>query len=137
FTAIIAIFKIILLRYTGQKDIIVGSLSTDSLRETKSGSTEKFYNPIALRTNLRGDLSARELLRGVANTIEEARENRDYPFEKLVDEFKTDEGLSRSSIFPVMLVLCNGPFCMSKIPIEKEHLKEHLANISEQIDRKI
>ncbi|NEQ63857.1 MAG: non-ribosomal peptide synthetase, partial [Moorea sp. SIO4A1] len=113
--------------------MIVGSLSTDSLRDTKSGSKEKFANPIALRTNLSGDLSARELLKRVANTIEEARENRDYPFENLFEELKTDEGLSRASIFQVMLVLCNVPFCISKIPIEKEHLKEHLADISEQI----
>ena len=134
FTAILAIVKIILLRYTGQKDIIVGSLSTDSIRDTKLGIQQNFSNPIALRTNLSGDLSARELLRRVANTIEEARENRDYPFEKLIEELKTDEGLSRASIFQVMLVLCNVPFFISKIPIEKEHLKENLANISEQID---
>ncbi|MDJ1184731.1 non-ribosomal peptide synthetase/type I polyketide synthase [Roseofilum casamattae] len=127
FTILLALFKIILFRYTEQEDIIVGSLSNDSLRETKEGSLEKFVNAIALRTKLRGDLSTRELFQRVTQTIDEAREHRDYPFQKL----KTEQEITRESIFQVMLVLCNVPFCISQTPIRKEHI----ANISEPIDR--
>lgn len=122
-TALLTIFKIILLRYTEQEDIIVGSLSVDSLREGKGASQEKFTNLIALRTSLAGEPNSKELLRRVAITVEEAAQNRDYPFEKL-------EELTKYPIFQVMLVLCNVPFCISETPIQEEHLadiEEHIA----------
>ncbi|WP_084776987.1 non-ribosomal peptide synthetase [Anabaena sp. PCC 7108] len=122
-TALLTIFKIILLRYTEQEDIIVGSLSVDSIREAKEASQEKFTNPIALRTSLAGEPNSKEILRRVAITVEEAAQNRDYPFEKL-------EELTKSPIFKVMLVLCNVPFCISEAPIKSEQLEdieEHIA----------
>jgi amino acid adenylation domain-containing protein len=121
--ALLATWKIILLRYTEQEDIIVGSLSVDSLREGKGASQETFTNPITLRTSLAGKPNAKEILRRVARTVEEARQNRDYPFEKL-------EELTSSPIFQVMFVLCNVPFCISETPIKEEHLAdidEHIA----------
>ena len=69
FTTVLAAYKIILLRYTGQQDIVVGSVYMD----TREGADrQEFANPIALRTRLADSLSAREALRRVARTIEEA-----------------------------------------------------------------
>jgi len=123
FIALLATWKILLMRYTEQEDIIVGSLCVDSLREGKGASQETLTNQIALRTSLADNRSAKELLRRVAKTVEEARQNRDYPFEKL-------EELTSSPIFQMMFVLCNVSFCISETPIKEEHLsdiKEHIA----------
>lgn len=122
FVVLLATIKILLLRYTEQEDIIVGSLSVDSLREGKS--QENFTNPIGLRTSLSGKPSAEELLGRVARTVEEAAQNRDYPFEKLVQNFKANENLTRTPTFQVMLVLCNVPFCISETPIKEEHISD-------------
>ena len=130
FIALLATFKILLLRYTEQEDIIVGSVCVDSHREGKGASQETFTNPIALRTSLAGELNAKKLLRRVAATVEEAVQNRDYPFEKLVENLGGSEDLTRGPIFQVMFVLCNVPFCISETPIQEEHLadiEEHIA----------
>ena len=130
FIALLATLKILLLRYTEQEDIIVGSLCVDSRREGKGASQETFTNPIALRKSLAGELTAKELLMRVAATVEEAVQNRDYPFEKLVENLGESEDLTRSPIFQVMFVLCNVPFCISETPIQEEHLadiEEHIA----------
>jgi len=112
FTTLLAAFKVLLLRYTGQKDIIVGSLSADSLQEKEGANPEKFINPVVLRTNITEELTAKEVLRRVAKTVEEAAQNRDYPFEKLVVALNREQNLSAAPIFQVMLVLCDVPFCL-------------------------
>ncbi|GAA6615988.1 non-ribosomal peptide synthetase [Scytonema sp. NUACC26] len=123
FNLLVAAFKILLFRYTGQEDIIVGSVSADSIRER-----EGFINPVPLRTHILGSLSAEETLRRVAITVKEAAKNRDYPFEELINDLKRDESLAKSPIFQVMLVLCNTPFCVSDAPILEGNIaafKEH------------
>ncbi|MEG4484235.1 amino acid adenylation domain-containing protein [Microcoleus sp. D2_18a_B4] len=131
FIALLTTLKILLLRYTEQEDIIVGSLCADSRREGKGASQqETFTNPIALRTSLAGELTAKELLRRVAATVEEAVQNKGYPFEKLVENLGKSEDLTRAPIFQVMFVLCNVPFCISETSIKQEHLadiEEHIA----------
>lgn len=130
FIALLSTFKILLLRYTEQKDIIVGSLCADSRREGKGASQETFTNPIALRTSLAGELTAKELLRRVAATVEEVLQNRDYPYELLVENLGVSKDLTRAPIFQVMFVLCNVPFCISETPIKEEDIadiEEHIA----------
>jgi amino acid adenylation domain-containing protein len=129
FTTLLAAFKVLLLRYTGQKDIIVGSLSADSLQEKEEANPERFINPVVLRTNLTEELTARELCKRVGNKVEEAAQNRDYPFEKLVAAVNGEQNLTRAPIFQVMLVLCDVPFCLSQTPICEENLasQEHSA----------
>src|SRR6476620_837632 len=123
FTALLAAFKVLLLRYTGQKDIIVGSLSADSLRSKEGANPERFINPVVLRTNLTSELTARELCQRVGNKVEEAAQNRDYPFEKLVVASR-QQNLTQAPIFQVMLVLCDVPFCLSHKPIGEENLAQ-------------
>ncbi|MFB2977576.1 amino acid adenylation domain-containing protein [Microseira sp. BLCC-F43] len=122
FTTLLAAFKVLLLRYTRQNDIIVGSLSADSIRGKEEASPEKFINPVALRTNLTEELNAKEVLRRVAKTVEEAAQNRDYPFEKLVVALNREQNLTATPICQVMLVLCGVPFCISEAPIEEQNL---------------
>jgi non-ribosomal peptide synthetase component F len=116
FITLLAAFKIILLRYTGQADVVVGSLSSGSNRDREGEKQAWFANPVALRTSLIGDPSAKELLRRVAKTVENAAAHPDYSFERLIEYVNGDHDSSRSPIFQVMLVLCNAPFCISEMP---------------------
>ncbi len=123
FTTLLAAFKVLLLRYTRQNDIIVGSLSADSIREKEGASPERFINPVVLRTNLTEELTTRELLKRVGNKVEEAAQNRDYPFEKLVVA-NGQHKLTQTPIFRVMLVPCDVPFCLSETPVTFENIAE-------------
>ncbi|NET03815.1 MAG: amino acid adenylation domain-containing protein [Symploca sp. SIO2B6] len=123
FVTLLATFKAILQRYTGVEDIIVGSLSTDSLFNQEGGTPEKFVNPVALRTNLTGYPSVQELLNRVVQTVEEAAANRDYPFEKLVEELSGDEDSTTAPIFQVMLVLDHLGSSTSESPLQLEQLE--------------
>ncbi|MDF5721900.1 MAG: amino acid adenylation domain-containing protein, partial [Rhizonema sp. PD37] len=122
FTTLLAALKVLLFRYTRQKDIIVGSLSANSLREKEEGILEEFINPVALRTNLTQDLTAREILRCVAETIEKALQNRDYPFENIVKSLNETHDLNKAPLFQVMMVMCDVPFPLSETPINEQNL---------------
>ena len=129
FKTLLAAFTIILSRYTGDEDILVGSFSADSLRLKENGNKERFTNPIGLRTDLAGDPSAKELLVRIAKTVEGARKHRDYSFEKLTEFFNRDGELTELSIFQVMFVLTGVPFCVSSTQISDENLadvQEHI-----------
>ena len=131
FTTLLAAFKILLLRYTQQEDIIVGSVCPDSISKRGKKGPEECANLIGLRTNLDGNASAKEVLQRVARTVEEAAENRDYPFERLIDDLESVEHLNRASIFQAMLILLNVPNCISETPISEGDLE----GVQEEISR--
>ena len=126
FIMLLTTFKVLLLRYTGQEDIIVGSVSVDSVRKSEQAGWEEFANLVALRTNLTSSLNAKELLTRVSRTVAGAVENRDYPFETLVEDLNVK--YLTTPIFQVMLILCNVPFCICETPISEVAL----ANIEER-----
>ncbi|MDJ0733380.1 MAG: amino acid adenylation domain-containing protein [Nostocaceae cyanobacterium] len=130
FIPLLAALKALLGRYTGQEDIIIGSVSADSLHP-ESGK-RNFVNPIALRTDAISNFSAGELIESVAKTVREAASHRDYPFSRLVAEVVGDRELTNPGIFQVMLVP-NGEFELSGIPVTGKHLEE-ISQYSEQCD---
>jgi len=101
FMTMLAGFNVLLHRYSGQQDIIIGS----PISNRPHSETEKligfFLNNLALRTDLSGDPAFRELLARVRRTALDAYANQDVPFEKLLEELKPERDLSRTSIFQV------------------------------------
>jgi amino acid adenylation domain-containing protein len=92
FMSLLAAFQVVLSKYTGQQDIVVGTVVA---------------NPMVLRTELSGNPSFVEVLRRVRQVTLDAYQNQDVPFEKLVEELQPERDLSRSPFFQVMLVLQN------------------------------
>ncbi|MCG3161077.1 MAG: Linear gramicidin synthase subunit D [Acidobacteria bacterium] len=109
FMTLLAAFQTLLHRYTGQDDIIVGSPVTNRNRSELEGLIGFFVNTLALRGDLSGAPSFRELLRRVRETALEAYAHQDMPFEKLVQELQPNRDLSRTPIFQAMLVMQNIP----------------------------
>ena len=107
FMALLAVFKVLLSRYSRQEDIVVGSaVANRSLVETE-GTIGFFANTIALRTDLSGNPSFREVLRRVRDVALGAYGNQELPFERLVQEIRPDRDLSRTPLFQVMFLLDN------------------------------
>ncbi|MCF7958259.1 MAG: amino acid adenylation domain-containing protein, partial [Phycisphaerae bacterium] len=107
FMASLAIFKILLSRYSGQDDIVVGSPIANRTRKEIEPLIGFFVNTLVLRTDMPGHLTYRDLLKQVRDTTLDAYANQDIPFEKLVEEFRSDRDLSRTPLFQVMFVLQN------------------------------
>ncbi len=109
YMTLLAAFKVLLYRYTGQEDILVGSPVANRNRTETEGLIGVFVNTVVMRTLLDGNLSFRELLGRVREVVLGADAHQDLPFEKLVEELQPDRNTSHSPLFQVMFVLQNAP----------------------------
>jgi amino acid adenylation domain-containing protein len=98
-------FKILLHRYTGQHDIVVGLPVGGRTRAELEPLIGFFINTLVLRTDLSGDPAFTELLSRVRKTTTDALAHQDLPFEKLVATLVPDRHLSRAPLFQVMVQL--------------------------------
>jgi NRPS condensation-like uncharacterized protein len=109
FMTLLAVYKVLLHRYSNQETITVGT----PIAGRQQLETEKligfFVNTLALRSSVKSDQSFEDLLRNVRNTTLEAYENQEIPFEKIVEAVSKSRDLSRSPIFQVMFVFHNNP----------------------------
>ncbi|PLZ98347.1 non-ribosomal peptide synthetase [Fischerella thermalis CCMEE 5268] len=109
FMILLAAFKTLLYRYTGQTDILVGSPVANRNAIETEPLIGLFVNVLVLRTDLSEQPSFRELLSRVKSTALEAYVHQDLPFEQLVEELQPERDLSHHPLFQVMFVLQNVP----------------------------
>ncbi len=107
FMTLLGGFKLLLSRYAGQEDIVVGTDVANRNRLETEGLIGFFVNQLVLRTDLSGDPTFRELLQRVRETTVGAYEYQDVPFEKLVEELTPERDLSRHPLFQVTFALTN------------------------------
>jgi len=107
FITLLAAFKVLLWRYTGQEDVIVGSPIANRPQTETESIIGFFLNNLALRSDLSGNPGFREVLTRVRKTALEAYANQDVPFEKLIEVLKPERSLSRTPIFQVYFNLFN------------------------------
>lgn len=109
FMTLLAAFKLLLFRYSGQKDIVVGSIIANRTRAELEGIIGFFVNTLVLRTDFGDQPSFRQLVRRVKRVSMEAYAHQDLPFEKLVEELQPERSLGHTPLFQVMFALQNQP----------------------------
>lgn len=109
FMTLLAAFKTLLFRCSGQQDICVGTPITGRQQFELEALIGFFVNTLALRTCVKGGYSFTELLDQVKQTTIEAYEHQEAPFEKVAEVVVRDMDMSRSPLFQVMFVVHNNP----------------------------
>jgi hypothetical protein len=109
FMTLLTGFKILLHRYTGQDDLVVGAPTAGRIRPELENLIGFFVNNLVLRTQIAATLSVREALIRVRSSALNAYANQDVPFEAVLDALQPERSLSHMPLFQVMFSLQNTP----------------------------
>jgi amino acid adenylation domain-containing protein/thioester reductase-like protein len=109
FMTLLAGYQVLLSRYTGQEDIIVGSPIANRNHAEIEELIGLFVNTLVLRTDLSGNPAFTEVLARVKKTTLGAYAHQDLPFERLVEQLQPVRDMSQSPLFQVMFILQNAP----------------------------
>jgi amino acid adenylation domain-containing protein len=107
FMTLLAAFLVLLHRYSGNEDVVVGVPVANRGRPEIERLIGYFVNMLALRNDLSGNPSFRELLARVRRTSLSGFAHQQLPFGRLVGELRPPRDLSRSPVFQVSFVFQN------------------------------
>ena len=124
YMTLMASLQILLHRYTGQDDLLIGTCVAGRGRVELEALIGLFVNTLVIRGDLRGDPAVTDLIAKVRETVLGAFAHQDMPFEKLVGELQPERILRRNPLFQIMFVFQNTPVLparfgdLESIPIE-------------------
>jgi non-ribosomal peptide synthetase component F len=105
YMTLLAAFKTLLYRYTGQTDIVVGTVTAGRNQPEIQQLIGCFVNTLVLRTDLKDNPTFRQLLERVREVTLGAFAYQDFPFEKLVEALQPERNLGQNPLFQVAFVL--------------------------------
>ncbi|MEH2230338.1 MAG: non-ribosomal peptide synthase/polyketide synthase [Nostoc sp.] len=109
FMTLLAGFVVLLSRYSGQTDLVVGSPIANRNRTEIEGLIGFFVNSLALRFDLSQEPTFEALLAQVRTVTQNAYDHQDLPFEMLVEELQLERNLDRNPLTQVVFALQNAP----------------------------
>jgi amino acid adenylation domain-containing protein len=116
FMTLLAAFQVLLHRWTGQDDIVVGSVVAGRRKVELEKMIGFFVNTIVFRGDVAGNPTFRELMVRAREVSLAALAHQDLPFERVVKELRPARALSRNPLFQVMFVLQNAPMTPTALP---------------------
>jgi amino acid adenylation domain-containing protein len=119
FMTLLAAVDVLLARYSGQDELVVGTPITNRTRAETEELTGCFANTLVLRVDTSGNPRFRELVQRVKQVALEGYAHQDVPFEKLVEELRPKRDLSRTALFQVMFVLQNAPIAEGGLTLSR------------------
>ncbi len=116
FMPLLAAFKIVLARLAGQEDVLVGTPVAGRGRRELESLIGVFLNTLVLRTRITPELTFREAMLRVRETVLGATSHQDVPFEKLLAELQPGRQLGQSPLFQVFFNMANIPDLRFELP---------------------
>jgi amino acid adenylation domain-containing protein len=116
FMTMLAVWQLLLARYSGQDDISVGTPIANRNRVETEPLIGFFVNTLVMRTTFSPGQSFAQLLKQVREVCLGAYAHQDVPFERVVEELQPERGLSMSPLFQVMFGLQNAPAETLELP---------------------
>ena len=108
YMTLLAAFQILLRKYSGQDDLIVGTAAANVNRNELEGLIGSFSNNILFHGVFEEGLTFSSFLEKTRDTVLEAQEHQNLPFEKLLEEIHPDRDLSRNPLFQVAFIMHQG-----------------------------
>lgn len=105
YMVLLAAYNILLSKYTGQEDIIVGSPLSGRVNEDTENLIGLFINTLLMRNFPLNDMTFKEFLADVKKNSIEAYSNQEYQMDKLLEKIRYNIDLSRNPIFDTMFTL--------------------------------
>ena len=109
FMSLLTAFEVLLWRYSGQAEFMVGTPMANRPDVELEGLIGFFVNTLVMRADVSGEPSFRELVGRVRRTALDGYQHGDLPFERLVEELNPERDMSRHPLFQVMFSLQNTP----------------------------
>jgi len=134
FIAALAVYQVLLYRYTAQEEILVGTPSANRSKLETEPLIGFLLNTLVLRGDLSGDPTFRQLLARLRETVVGAYAHQDLPFQKLVEELKTERNLNVMPLVQANFIfLSTQPNLTAAIPQlslpEQAGLRMHTRNV--------
>ena len=107
---LLSAYYILLSKYTGQDDIIIGSPSVGRDLEASQSIIGMFVNTFPLRNKVDNSLSVLEFLESLKNNLVDDFKYQFYPFNDLVDKLNIKRDASRNPLFDVMFIYQNNGY---------------------------
>ncbi len=104
FTILLAVFKVLLFRYSNQEDIIIGTPTTGRSNKDFFNVVGYFVNPLPIRTKIQGDVSFQDYLQILRNVVLGALNHQDLPLPVIVERLHPERDPSILPLFQVMFI---------------------------------
>jgi amino acid adenylation domain-containing protein len=109
FMALMALYQVLLSKYSGEEQIVVGTdLANRTMPETER-MIGFFINLLAVRTDLSGNPTFRQLLGRVRDSLLESYAHQEVPFPKIVQDIQPERSATHNPIVQVLFVMQNVP----------------------------
>lgn len=115
FMLFMSVFSILLQKYTGQEDIVIGSPMLGRTLPDSQNLIGMFVNTVAIRNDINKNYTFKEVLMHTAEKCLLAYDNQNYQFDDLVRKLSAHKDNSRNPLFDVMFGVQNGGTCIVKI----------------------
>ncbi len=109
YMTLLAGWAVLLARLSGQAEVVIGTSVANRGRAEVEGLIGFFANTLALRVDVSGAISVKELLQRVKKVALGAQQNQNLPFERVVDIVRPERSLTHNPLFQVSLAWQNTP----------------------------
>ncbi|WP_329214377.1 amino acid adenylation domain-containing protein [Streptomyces sp. NBC_01485] len=103
FMAMLAALQVVLGRYSGSEDVLIGTPVAGRNRKEFADTVGLFVNTLVIRSDLAADPRFREHVTGVRDTVADAQDHQDLPFERIVEHLNPGRTTERAPFFDVLV----------------------------------